>query len=146
MAIREHPQRGSIVWCDFSRGFREPEMVKKRPALVVSKKISARVGLCTVVALSPTAPAPKQLYHYHLELNVDFPPHLDLSNSMWVKGDMINTVSFERIDFIQIGRNTAGKRTYYLNTITHHQMKAVEACMLHSLGLSTLTKHLYEPI
>ena len=63
MAIREHPPTGSILMCDFNAGFREPEMVKRRPVVVISPKIRARPGLCTVVALSTTVPAPVMDYH-----------------------------------------------------------------------------------
>ncbi|MEQ9178418.1 MAG: type II toxin-antitoxin system PemK/MazF family toxin, partial [Nitratireductor sp.] len=33
--------------CDFNTGFRVPEMVKRRPVVVISPKIKARPRLCT---------------------------------------------------------------------------------------------------
>ncbi|QQG36900.1 MAG: type II toxin-antitoxin system PemK/MazF family toxin [Micavibrio aeruginosavorus] len=49
MSIAEHPNKGSILLCDFNHGFVAPEMVKRRPVIVISPKIHGRVGLCTVV-------------------------------------------------------------------------------------------------
>jgi len=32
MAIAAHPKIGTILHCDFNAGFKEPEMVKRRPS------------------------------------------------------------------------------------------------------------------
>src|SRR3546814_2449978 len=45
-SIGEHPPTGTILTCNFDAGFKEPEMVKRRPVIVVSPKISIRAGLC----------------------------------------------------------------------------------------------------
>lgn len=58
MAIREHPPLGTLLLCDFGSGFKPPEMVKRRLVVVISPRIKARPGLCTVVALSTTLPKP----------------------------------------------------------------------------------------
>lgn len=52
--------------CDFRQGFRVPEMVKKRPAVVVSPQIQGRPNLCTVVPISTDAPKIKAPYHLEL--------------------------------------------------------------------------------
>ena len=59
---------------DYRQGFEPPEMVKRRLAVVVSKPIKARVGLCTIVPLSTTAPEPPMPYHYRLVLPFALPP------------------------------------------------------------------------
>ena len=59
MAIGEHPAPGTILICDFKQGFREPEMVKQRPVIVLSPKIGIRAKLCTVVALARRLHAPQ---------------------------------------------------------------------------------------
>lgn len=74
VAIREHPKIGTILICDFDQGFKEPEMVKRRPVIVVSPKISTRPGLCTVVALSTTEPRPKMPFHCEIDLDPPLPP------------------------------------------------------------------------
>ena len=52
MAIAFHPGQGVVVICDYNQGFVAPEMVKRRPAVILCPKIGIRGGLCTVVALS----------------------------------------------------------------------------------------------
>lgn len=127
--------------CDFSSGFRVPEMVKKRPVIVLSPKIRARHKLCTVVALSTTPPEKVMPYHAQINIRPLLPGNYD-SDGLWIKGDMVNAVGFHRLDLIRTGKNEAGKRTYYYHTATEEQMKIVEACILRAIGLSTLTKYL----
>ena len=141
MAINEHPEIGSLVMCDFDEGFREPEMVKKRPVIVLSPKISRRPRLCTIVALSTTDPYPVMSYHAKIDVNPPLPAGLK-SNGLWIKGDMVNAVGFHRLDLIWTGKDHTGKRQYYLNTLSYDQIKLVKTCVLNALGLSALTKYL----
>jgi len=141
MAIKTAPALGTILTCDFDQGFREPEMVKRRPVVVVSPQIAWRPGLCTVVALSTTAPDPPRPYHCRLVLDPPLPQ--PWASDMWVKGDMIYAIGFHRLDLIRLGRNDETKvRRYRLNPLTAAQLKDVRACVLHGLGLFQLTKHL----
>lgn len=140
MAIREHPLTGSILLCDF-RGFSEPEMVKRRPVVVLSPKIAARPGLCTVVALSSKAPVPVLGYHCQIDIKPPLPDDY-VSTGVWVKGDMIYSVGFRRLDFIRIGKTNSGKRQYYYSTVSRDDIKRIRECVLKGLGLSVLTKHL----
>ncbi|WP_414470719.1 type II toxin-antitoxin system PemK/MazF family toxin [Microvirga sp. M2] len=41
--------------CDFS-GFKEPEMIKPRPVIVVSRRLPYRSGIAAVVPISTTEP------------------------------------------------------------------------------------------
>jgi uncharacterized protein YifN (PemK superfamily) len=141
MAIQEHPMIGSILLCDFTQGFSEPEMVKRRPVIVLSHKIALRPRLCTVVALSDTPPNSKMAYHMQIDIAPPLPPSFK-SNGLWVKGDMIYSVGFHRLDFIRVTKNDAGKRIYYTSTLSNDQLKLVRTCVLSGLGLSQLTKHL----
>jgi mRNA interferase MazF len=50
------PRPGQILICDFTTGFRVPEMVKKRPVLVVSPKKSRWDKICVVLPISSKAP------------------------------------------------------------------------------------------
>lgn len=133
MPIREHPPIGSILLCDFDRGFVAPEMVKRRPVIVISPKIRGRVGLCTVVALSTTEPDPKMPYHTQIDLH-PFLPEPMKSMGLWVKGDMVNTVGFHRLNFIKTG-NINGKRQYYYSMLKAEQIKLVQECVLKAIGL-----------
>ena len=141
MPISEHPEPGTILHCDFDRGFKAPEMVKPRLVVVLSPKIKARPGLCTVVALSTKAPSPVMTYHCQLDIRPKLPHPWD-SEGIWVKGDMIYAVGFHRLDLIRLSKDRSGKRVYRMDTLTSDQMKAVRTCVLRALGLSALTKHL----
>lgn len=64
MAITFHPSPGQILLCDFSQGFRVPEMVKsKRPVIVLTPAFKHRSDLVTIVPLSTVRPDPVQPYH-----------------------------------------------------------------------------------
>ena len=141
MPIREHPDQGTIIICDFGDGFKNPEMDKKRPVIVLSPKIKNRHHLCSVIPLSTTRPVPVMPYHTQLDIRPLLPKWYN-SDNLWIKGDMVNAVGFHRLDFIRCGKDRSGKRTYYYNTISDDQMKIVRKCVLHGMGLSMLTKHL----
>lgn len=97
MAISDHPAIGSILLCDFNTGFKAPEMVKRRPVVVISPKIRSRAGLCTVVALSTKDPQPVMSYHCRLKIEPILPEPWN-SESMWIKGDMVYAAGFHRLD------------------------------------------------
>lgn len=141
MAIREHPPPSSILMCDFSAGFRLPEMVKRRPVVVLSPKIRARPGLCTVVALSTSPPDPVMSYHCQVDFDPPLPDWM-VSHGVWVKGDMVAAVGFHRLDFISFGKSKSGKRRYYYSTLSPQNLKKIRSCVLHGIGLSSLTKYL----
>lgn len=141
MALTFHPKPGTILMCDFSGGFIEPEMVKKRPVLVISPKRKHCTGLCTVIAISTVEPRPEENWHYKLP-SASMPSSFRDKDS-WLKGDMISRVAFSRLNLVNLGkdRNT-GKRIYFQNTLGKEQMKAVYGCVLHSLNLSDLPQYL----
>ncbi len=141
MAIKEHPPIGTVLICDFQTDFRLPEMIKVRPVIVISPKISGRPGLCTVVALSTTPPDPKMPFHAEISFTPNLPPPWG-AEKMWVKGDMIYAVGFHRLDFIRSGKDINGKRTYSFVAVSADQLKLVRALVLRSIGLSSLTKNL----
>jgi mRNA interferase MazF len=135
MAINEHPPKGTILWCDFNHGFLEPEMVKRRPVIVVSPKIHGRVGLCTVVALSTSAPDPIMNYHAQINIRPRLPRNELQSDDVWIKGDMVNTVGFHRLNFI-VTRILGGRRQYHYTPLDQEQFKIAQRCVLAGLGLS----------
>ncbi|PZP12609.1 MAG: type II toxin-antitoxin system PemK/MazF family toxin, partial [Sphingomonas hengshuiensis] len=93
MPIQYHPRPGTIVICDYCPGFRPPEMVKRRLAVVVSPRLSHRNYLCTVAPLSTTAPEHASSYQPKIRLPVSPPPPYT-GTEKWVKGDMLFTASF----------------------------------------------------
>jgi mRNA interferase MazF len=141
VAIREHPPTGSILMCDFNAGFREPEMTKRRPVVVISPRIRSRPGLCTVVALSTTAPQPAMDYHCQVDFHPPLPEWMQ-SEGVWIKGDMVQAVSFHRLDFIRLPKGANGQRGYYYSTLSAENLTRIRGCVLGGLGLIHLTKHL----
>ncbi|MGN7437302.1 MAG: type II toxin-antitoxin system PemK/MazF family toxin [Alcanivorax sp.] len=136
MALTFHPKPGTIVVCDYSTGFREPEMVKRRPAIVVSPRLRRRKGLCSVVPLSTTEPTHVMPYHYLLKLERPL-PHPWGTDQMWVKGDMISTVSLTRLDLIRDKRIPGQPRRYIKVSVKADQFDAIKASILNGLGINT---------
>lgn len=140
MAIQFHPQMGTILICDFG-GFIEPEMVKRRTVVVISPRFRNRNDLCTIVPLSTTDPDPPMDYHYRLKMEVPLPPPYT-SEYKWVKGDMLATVSFNRLSRPCIGKDSKGKRQYLDVVVKDEYLRCIRECVLHGLALSHLTKYL----
>ncbi|MEC7546540.1 MAG: type II toxin-antitoxin system PemK/MazF family toxin [Pseudomonadota bacterium] len=145
MPITIHPRVGQILLCDFSQGFKEPEMVKsQRPVIVVASRIQGRNNLVTVVALSTVQPTNEMPFHY--KLPKASMPQLGRfqEKDTWVKGDMLYTVGFHRLDLIKLGKRDpiTGKRAYFSQRLGRTQMTCVFKCILHGLNLSKLVNHL----
>ncbi|MCF6807215.1 type II toxin-antitoxin system PemK/MazF family toxin [Thiotrichales bacterium 19S9-12] len=144
MAITFHPRPGQILLCDFSQGFKEPEMVKnKRPVIVITGSIQGRSHLVTVVPLSTKKPTEIQPYHYEIPKRSMPMIGRFQNSSSWVKGDMLYTVGFHRLNLIRLGKkNAQGKRAYFQQRLSRDQMKIVLQCVLNGLNLNQLTQHL----
>lgn len=145
MAIRYPVGAGTILLCNYDTGFREPEMIKRRPEVVISPRLPHRDGLCAVVPLSTTEPEQHQSYHCHLTLSEALPAPWD-SKAMWVKCDMIATVGYFRLDLFRTERDQYGYRKYLHPKANPEQMRQIYAAILHGIGLGTLTKYLEKPI
>lgn len=123
----------------FDPGFKEPEMVKTRLCIVISPKIQARPGLCTVVPLSTTPPLSVQPYHCELDIPFTIPEPWG-NKRRWVKGDMICAVGFHRVNLIRLGKDETGKRIYQTTVLPTKQMESISNCVLYGLGLPSLTE------
>lgn len=100
MPIIFHPDPGQIFLCDFSY-FKEPEMVKNnRPVIVLSSALKGRDKLLTVVPLSTVKPEPIRPYHYLLTKKSMPMIGIFQERESWVKGDMLYTVGFHRLNLI----------------------------------------------
>ena len=141
MALTYHPPPGAVLVCDYSTGFRVPEMVKRRLAVIITPRLRRRDGLCTVVPLSLTAPRPAKPYHHLVTFQRPLPQPWG-GTERWVKGDMLATVGFGRLTPIGVGRDAAGKRRYVTPHLTDDDLGAVRRCVLHALNMSHLTKFL----
>lgn len=142
MPLAYHPAPGTVLLCDFNTGFVAPEMVKRRPVVVLSPQIQGRARLCTVVPISTQVPVQIMPFHYEiLNFNPALPHPWDQGPN-WVKGDMVCAVSFDRLELIRMGKDNRGKRTYRMDLLPIAEMKAIRCCVLESIGLGALTKHL----
>lgn len=134
MPIMFHPKPGMVLICDFSTGFRPPEMVKRRPVVVVSK---TRQQLVTVVPLSTTEPSPIEGWHHELR-DASLPICLR-GKRHWAKCDVLASVALWRLDRVRGPRHpTTGKRTYISYQIRPEDLVAIQKAMLHVFGLSHL--------
>jgi uncharacterized protein YifN (PemK superfamily) len=137
MALNFHPVTGTIVICDF-QGFIVPEMVKRRPSVVISPKFKGRDGLCTIVPLSTTPPPTVEAFHLQLQVDPPLPYPYD-SGLHWVKCDMIYAVSLSRCSLPFVGKDASGKRQYDQRVISQDDLKRIQQCVLNGLGISFLT-------
>lgn len=120
-------------------------MVKsKRPVIVLTPKMRRGAELVTVVPLSTSKPDPVEPNHMSL-------PRASLhqigrfqEQDFWVKGDMIYTVSFRRLDLIRLGKKDprTNKRVYFKNRLGREQMRAIYSCVVHGLNLGRLAQHI----
>ncbi len=142
MALTFHPKAGQILMCDFS-GFEVPEIVKVRPVLVITPPHKGGSKLVTVVPLSTRAPDPVMPYHFRLPKQCLPRTAFFHGKESWLKGDMVYTVGFHRLDLIKLGgRNPAtGKREYYRNKLGRDHMAEIYKCVLHGLNMGHLVKH-----
>jgi mRNA interferase MazF len=138
MPLQIHPQVGAVLVCDFDPGFREPEMVKRRPVIVVSPRLRRRDGLCTVVPLSTTPPNEEFPYHYRISFTPLLPKPYDAAMH-WVKADMLYTVGFHRLFPLRRGRDEIGRRQYDNRVIGGQELTAIRRCILYGLGMQSLT-------
>lgn len=141
MPITFHPHPGMVLICDFSTGFKVPEMVKTRPVIVISPRPRFKTQLCIVVPLSTTAPVPVEGHHHCLD-PASLPGVL-AGRVTWAKCDMVTTVSLDRLDRVKAGKDlVTGKRLYVSASVIPTDFEAVQKAVLVALGLIRLTKHI----
>lgn len=140
MPINFNPVAGTILICDFS-GSIPPEMNKRRPVVVLSPAFKGRYKLATVAALSTTDPDPIASYHFRFALNPPLPMPFD-KPQMWVKGDMVFSASYDRLDRFKVGKNSAGMRIYRAFHLPPGILPEIQKAVLNGLGLGRLTPHL----
>jgi mRNA interferase MazF len=132
---------GTIVLCDYDTGFREPEMVKRRPVVVISPRLPHRDNLCTVVPLSSTPPQQEFKYQCRIELSEELPAPFSY-RIWWTKADMLATVGLARLDLFRTERDQTGKRKYIHPKVTPGDFARIKACILFALGMGDLTSNL----
>jgi mRNA interferase MazF len=143
MPIQYHPGLRAVLLCDFSRGFLPPEMVKRRPAIVIVPQMGSRAKLCTVVPISTDPPHKPNNYNVELP-GLKLPEPYDKGPN-WVKADLIFSASFARLDLFRSDRGEGGKRIYEAVFISPDDFRLVQRAILCGLGMTSLTKHVDSP-
>lgn len=128
MGIQYHPGLGEALWCDYT-GI-EPEMCKRRLVVVLTPKAAQRYKLVTVVPISATCP--EELRPWHVRLSRDPYPQ-GTAPALWVKCDMVSTVSFDRLSGYHY--RWEGKRKYMKMQVAAQELVAIREGVLHALGL-----------
>ncbi|MDF2097325.1 type II toxin-antitoxin system PemK/MazF family toxin [Aquibaculum arenosum] len=142
MAIKYDVQAGTLLLCDYDLGgFKPPEMVKRRPVVVISPRLRHRSFLCTVVPLSTTAPAAPVRHQCRIVPDRPLPGRWS-APEFWAKADMLATVGFKRLDLFRTERDQLGKRKYIHPKLHPDDLQRVRACVLCALGLDHLNIHL----
>jgi uncharacterized protein YifN (PemK superfamily) len=97
--IQFHPRKGTVLICDF-KGHEVPEIVKKRPVVVITPRLPYRDNLATVVPLSTTPPEHDVPYVVKLKGYYGNDP---LKPQQYAKCDLVCAVSFKRLDRVKVG-------------------------------------------
>ncbi len=126
------PKIGQVLTCDFNTGSKIPEMVKKRPVVVVSRRRRYNNRLCTVVPISRTKPNPVEPFHCQVPEEVfSFWPS---DTGHWVKCDMVNTVAYDRLDRLMVGKK-GGNRMRVDLVLPKEFIEKIQECVRHALSL-----------
>ncbi|MDR3436113.1 type II toxin-antitoxin system PemK/MazF family toxin [Telmatospirillum sp.] len=139
MPLKYPVARRTILLCDYALGgFRPPEMIKRRPAIVISPRLPHRDGLCFVIPLSSSEPEKPVPYVVRVELPEPLPAPFD-HQICWAKCDMVATVGYERLDLFRTGRGETGRRQYINPRVSVEIFEEIIQGILYGLGIGHLT-------
>ena len=141
MPIRHPVAPGTVLLCDYSLGgFRPPEMVKRRHAVVISPRLPKREHLCTVVPLSGTPALEGVAYQVLVTLEEPLPEPFG-KTEWWAKADMLATVGFNRLDLFRTRRDpVTGERAFLHPRLRRAELWRVRQAVLHALEMGALAE------
>lgn len=131
--ILNKPLVGEVFDCEFPSCFQPPEMVKRRPVVVISPKSVIRQGLVTVVPISMTAPEPLEPWHCEVPLEAMPLPYQDKAGVRYAKCDMVYNLSVTRLNMVGIRVN--GKRESYKGRVSLATLQEIRRCAAIALGI-----------
>ena len=132
MSLTFHPAPGSILLCDYWHDAQAPEMVKRRPVVIVSPRARKGSGIAIVVPLSTTAPKVVLPVHVRIVLGDALPKPFD-AVEMWAKCDLPNAVSLARLD--RFRERADGQRSYRSGLCSDQQLTLIRQALAHALGM-----------
>jgi uncharacterized protein YifN (PemK superfamily) len=124
MAIEFAPKKGMILMCDFS-GYKLPEIIKRRPVVVVSPNYLRRGNLATVVPFSTTPPSKPMKHHCCMPNHI-----LKDGSEVWAKCDMLATVGYARLDRVK-----TDKRRFETLYVSDEEFSSIMKAVAFSLGI-----------
>jgi uncharacterized protein YifN (PemK superfamily) len=151
MAITYKPKRGQVLICDFQeaksrrnsqvlqrpggpesgqkrdlRGFVPPEMIKKRPVVVLANRSKY---LCVLVPLSNSEPNPVCRWHHQLP-DLKIPGWSETIS--WAKCDLIYTVCWDRLFPLKL---KGTPRNYIQIFLERSDFEAIHKCVLEAIAI-----------
>ncbi|WP_082445900.1 type II toxin-antitoxin system PemK/MazF family toxin [Sphingomonas sp. Leaf20] len=132
MPLPYHPRPGTIVICDYTTGFRAPEMIKRRLAVTISPKLKRRDALVTIVPLSMSVPAPVEAWH--VEVPNDIPDPWG-PGPRWAKCDMVATVGYARLNLPHSKHHVTGVRQYHQIELDKAQVEQLRRAVSAAIGI-----------
>lgn len=118
--------------CNFD-GFKEPEMVKSRPVIIISPRLPHREHIVAIVPISLTPPKHSLPFCYKLSKNYNPLETDDLTS--WAKADMLLNIGTYRLSAFKISR-----RHYSYPTLSPEDLAGVRHAVLCGLGLDSVAK------
>ena len=123
------PSAGAVMICDFTRGFRAPEMVKTRPVVVVSEK-ARNFGTCIVVPIGSKKPTNGDA----LTVSLQIAKYPFLEQDSWAKCEVVNSVRHGRL--YRLRDPVSGKHCDTRTTMLDEaDLSAVRKATAQALGL-----------
>jgi len=132
MSLTFYPKYGTVLICDFNTGFYPPEMVKKRPVVVVSPRKRVGADVVTIVPLSTSKPSILHKWHFGIDTSI-LPFHFRAKDT-WAKCDMITSVGLWRLD--RMKEKVDGKRVYTAPTLAASDLAAIQLGIKAHLNLT----------
>ncbi|MCU1197522.1 type II toxin-antitoxin system PemK/MazF family toxin [Stenotrophomonas maltophilia] len=135
MGLLYHPRPGEIFMCEFPQEYLHGEMVKKRPVIILNKKMDGRPTLVNVVPISMTPPDIVCAHHVPIG-RMSMPKGLrDQEGDRWAKCDMVYTMSIQRLDFVRGHRSNSGARVRDAGALPPATLLAVRLATAKCLGV-----------
>lgn len=111
-----------------------PEMIKKRPVVIIAERLNGRSSeLLTVVPLSSKPPWKPVPYQIEILLQQPLSPNFPLT-TVWAKCDMIAVVARQRLDRFRIPGIDGGQHRWVSGHVTRDQVAAIRGGVVHGLG------------
>jgi len=138
MAIPFHPKKKQILICNF-KGYIPPEINESRPVVVLREEVTGSQKLVIVVPLSNTTPVP--LCDFHCQLTNSTLTGCMSGKTHWVKGDLIYTVSVDRLDRVKgpPEKGSGKKCSYTVGQVSNEDFAKILECIKSNFDSSSIT-------